>query len=291
MPPTSHRWAGERAARATCLYASLRYTSWLHHRQPAIDPDRAVRSKLAERLASSQQGGQRRAELAYEVIKRRLLRGEWKSGERIGIEGLKTELKVSKQPVMDALRRLSAEGLVEIIPQVGCQVPVHDYTETVDFFQMFASLEAESTAVAALRRTDGQLNELVAINEKIAASQYRDGSADLAYHYLEINRQFHELLVEMAQSPILLRVSSLMWDMCDLVINSSFGPAPLASEVHERYQDHQRIIEALRASDPPTAREEMRAHILRNIPMLERAQQGDDSGLPTGDLDVTEIDR
>ena len=70
--------------------------------------------------------GRRLAPVVYDLLKDRLLEGEYQSGERLSVESLKAEFGVSKQPVMEALRRLSSEGLVEIIPQVGCRVPVYD---------------------------------------------------------------------------------------------------------------------------------------------------------------------
>ena len=41
---------------------------------------------------------------------------------RISIEEVKAEFGVSKQPVMDAMRRLEATGIVQIVPQSGCRV-------------------------------------------------------------------------------------------------------------------------------------------------------------------------
>jgi DNA-binding FadR family transcriptional regulator len=53
-----------------------------------------------------------------------------------------------------------------------------------------------------------------------------------------------------------------MWDMSDLIINTSGAPQPLAFAVPARYEDHERIIAALQRADPEGARAEMGAHIL-----------------------------
>ena len=42
---------------------------------------------------------------------------------------------------MEALRRLSGDGLVDIIPQVGCQVTTYSPREVEDFFVMFGGFE------------------------------------------------------------------------------------------------------------------------------------------------------
>jgi hypothetical protein len=88
--------------------------------------------------------GRRLAPVIYELLKQRLLDGAYRAGERLPVEALKAEFDVSKQPVMDALRRLSSDGLVEIIPQVGCRVAVYDSAYVSDFFAIFGGMEARS---------------------------------------------------------------------------------------------------------------------------------------------------
>jgi DNA-binding GntR family transcriptional regulator len=61
--------------------------------------------------------GKRLALLIYDLLKERLLEGGYRAGERLPVEALKTEFGVSKQPIMDALRRLASDGRVDIIPQ------------------------------------------------------------------------------------------------------------------------------------------------------------------------------
>jgi DNA-binding GntR family transcriptional regulator len=54
----------------------------------------------------------------YDLLKERLLEGLYPAGTRLPTDDLRIELGVSKQPVMEALRRLSADGMIEIVPQV-----------------------------------------------------------------------------------------------------------------------------------------------------------------------------
>jgi DNA-binding GntR family transcriptional regulator len=46
---------------------------------------------------------------------------------------------VSKHPVIEALRFLSADGLVEIVPQVGSTAMTYSLQDVADFFEMFAA--------------------------------------------------------------------------------------------------------------------------------------------------------
>src|SRR5215471_10402902 len=111
--------------------------------------------------------GRRLAPVVYDRLKERLLDGEFEAGERLPVEALKAEFGVSKQPVMEALRRLSSEGLVEIIPQVGCRVPVYSGSDVIDFFAIFGGMEGAVAGVAAQRCTSAQVDELAAVNDQI----------------------------------------------------------------------------------------------------------------------------
>ena len=95
--------------------------------------------------------GRRLAPVIYDLLKERLLDGAFAAGERLQVEALRNEFGVSKQPVMDALRRLASDGLVEIIPQVGCRIPVYGSVDVADFFAIFGGMEGAVAGVAAQR--------------------------------------------------------------------------------------------------------------------------------------------
>lgn len=219
--------------------------------------------------------GKRLAPLIYDAIKERLLEGGFRSGSRLPVEDLKVEFGVSKQPIMDALRRLAADGLVEIIPQVGCRVPVYEAPDVADFFAIFGGMEGAVAGVAAQRCTDSQLKELVSINTEIAVLG-RDPDPNVRAHgYRVLNRHFHALVHEMAHSPVVAEISRRMWDMSDLLINTSGIPQPLASAIAGRHDDHERIINALRQHDAVNARAEMEAHIVGTVEVIHAESRSD----------------
>jgi DNA-binding GntR family transcriptional regulator len=217
---------------------------------------------------SASADGRRLNSYVYDVVRERLLDGCWRAGESIAVDALRLELGVSKQPVMDALRRLASDDLVEIIPQVGCRVPVYERTDLADFFTIFASAEGEATAISARRRNDADLAALQVINDRIGRIEKKSTADDRAREYRRLNRDFHSVVLDMADSAFASLVSRRMWDISDLLINTVVGSHSVGDEIDERHHDHARIIEALRDRDEGAARQFMRAHILRNIPML-----------------------
>ena len=189
-------------------------------------------------------------------------------GERLSVEALKAEFGVSKQPVMEALRLLSSEGLVEIIPQVGCRVPVYGSADVDDFFAIFGGMEGAVAGVAAQRCTDAQVDELAAVNEQIGQLITDPDPSARAHGYRILNRRFHGIIHDMAHSAVVAGISRRMWDMSDLLINTSGVPQPLASAVPARHDDHELIIAALRGRDQAAARRAMEDHITSTVAII-----------------------
>ena len=160
------------------------------------------------------------APVVYDLLKGRLLEGEFQAGERLSVESLKAEFGVSKQPVMEALRRLSSEGLVEIIPQVGCRVPVYSGADVNDFFAIFGGMEGAVAGVAAQRCTDAQVDQLATVNGEIRRLIDEPDPAARSRGYLVLNRRFHGIIQDMARSAVVAEISRRMWDMSDLRTNT-----------------------------------------------------------------------
>jgi DNA-binding GntR family transcriptional regulator len=222
------------------------------------------------RPALSDRSGGRLAGHVYEEIKEGLLEGRYEAGERLQVEALRRDFGVSKQPVMDALRRLSGDGLVEIIPQVGCRVVTHDEQEIADFFAMFGGFEGTIAAAAATRRTDEQLAELETVSVHIGELCRSPDPAVRAHDYRILNRQYHAVIHSMAHSRIMAETTRRMWDLSDFLINTT-GPRPLAEALDGRHEEHERIRKALERRDAAAARQEMEAHIVGTVGVAVRS--------------------
>jgi len=204
---------------------------------------------------------QRLNEIVYSTVKERLLDGEFCAGQRLSAEALRTEFGVSKQPVMDSLRRLSGEGMVEITPQVGSVVATYQPREVQDFFLMFGGFEGSIAAVAAQRRTPEQLVVLVNVADEclrihdIPDLKQRSRLFRLSY------RRFHNVVHDMAHSGIMATTSQKLWDLSDFLIGTSGGNPSLTRSMSEREDQHEIIREAIAAGDSEAAEQAMTEHV------------------------------
>lgn len=225
---------------------------------------------MADRVFDSPalRNGGRRASNVYEAVKERLVSGDYPAGSRLSVEALRTEFEVSKQPVMEAFRLLSGDGLVEIIPQVGSVVALYPLQEVSDFYQMFAGFEGAIAAAAAERRSPEQLARLAEVSAQIGALRTNPDPAVRASSYRLLNRSFHATIHAMSGSRIMADTSRRMWDLSDFLINTTGVPQPLSSATASRHDDHEHIRHALEAGDAAVARSEMERHIVETVDVI-----------------------
>ncbi len=190
----------------------------------------------------------------YDLVIDRLVNAGYAFGDRLLVKELATETGASRQPIMAALNRLSADGFVRIIPQVGCQVIDPSRDEIADFFLMFQRMEGLLAELAATRRTEEQLRELVRTQERLVAIER---TAD-AHAHAALNRVFHHLLHIMARSPLLDEKQRANFNMSDFFITHSAGFGAFMSDA---VREHEQIIDAITKRQPERARLVAEGHI------------------------------
>jgi len=199
------------------------------------------------------------ATAAYEHLMQQLLEGELAPGDRLSVVDIAAELACSRVPVMEALKRLDAEGFVEIIPQVGCRVARPAPDEVRDFFELFASVEGCVTRLAALRRSEEDLVEFKALCADIDRA-LRDAGAPAACDptYRRLNLEFHTALHRYARAPLACAVAAGMWDRSDFFIRLAFGSLYFNKRVR---QAHARIRRAVIDGDGAAAEDAVAEHL------------------------------
>lgn len=192
----------------------------------------------------------------YDYIVGALISARYRFGQRLLVKELAAETGVSRQPIMTALNRLAADGFVRIIPQVGCEVVQPAPAAIADFYLMFARMEGLLSELAATRRTDRQLRELTALQQQIVAFEH--DHHDSAQDYASLNREFHQIIHVMADSPLLDEKQRSNFNMSDFFITQSVGFGAFMSNA---VQEHHEIIGAIADRSPKRARKVAEAHI------------------------------
>lgn len=187
-----------------------------------------------------------------------ILRGEYAPGERLGEVELAQLLGVSRTPVREALRRLSAEGLVDITPNKGARVVDHTAEDLEHVFLLRAQVEGLGARLAAGRISDAALDELQASAEQMAAHAMPGPDQDLELVY-GLNARFHALVVAATGSNVLPTVvDGLVHTGAVLRTLHGFDDDAMRRST----QHHLEIVAALRAHDGLWAESVMRSHLM-----------------------------
>ena len=199
------------------------------------------------------------AQSAYSHLMQQLLEGELAPGARLSVVDIAAELACSRVPVMEALKRLDAEGFVEITPQVGCCVATPQPDEVRDFFELFAAVEACVTRLAAQRRTPDDVAEFRLLCADIDRRLRDAGSPDARDPvYRRLNLEFHTAIHRYARAPLAAGVAAGLWDRSDFFIRIAFGSLYFNRRVR---QAHAQMRRAIIDGDGAAAGEAVTAHL------------------------------
>ena len=181
--------------------------------------------------------------MAYEHLRQALLEGPLNPGDDLSVVTLCKKLSCSRVPVMEALKRLEAEGFVEIIPQVGCRVATPNVSDVADFFTLFAAVESTVAGLAAARRTDNDLIEFKALCKGIDAQlDSAGGPRDNDPIYRQLNLQLHSAIHRMARSGVASKYAVPLWDKSDFYIRVAFGSLYFSDFVKRSQRSLRRAI-------------------------------------------------
>jgi DNA-binding GntR family transcriptional regulator len=201
----------------------------------------------------------------YDRLRERILAGELEGGARLHQENLSAELGVSRTPVREAITRLAAEGLVELLPNRGARVAEVTLTDIRAAYEARLGVEPFAARLAAERRPEAALKTMRAA----IAEQQRARTARTTYNAI---RKYHLAAVEAAGNPHLLRFAESLWSgrIGLHVYLRQLSPQLLAGDVEE----HRAILAAVEHGDGAEAERLAHAHIVESLDRLLQATSG-----------------
>ena len=212
-----------------------------------------------------------------------ILGGEIKAGERMSELALVERLGVSRTPIRAALVRLEQEGLLRALPTGGFVVNAFNERDMHAAIEIRGTLEGLAARLAAergvsatdldvLKRCLSGLDELVLDGGGVTVDSFSG--------YVELNEQFHRIIIELADSAVLTRQIARAVTL-PFASASAFvmvqARLPEAQTMFTVAQDHHRcIVRAIEAREGQRAEMLMREHARlarRNLELALRNQQ------------------
>lgn len=221
----------------------MRRTSIRADKSPASTPSEQPKAVGLEPLRKQARLG----DMAYEVMKERLVRGAFEPGRKLTVRAVADALGVSSTPVRDALNRLSAEGALVYSGPKTVIVPYLTMEALQEVTAMRIALEglaAERGAAQTPPDLIGSLEKMQeTINEALEKKRYSDA--------LWTNKEFHFAVYRCSGMPYLLSMIESLW----LRTGPSFHDLYPSFAIHKYgVHNHQMVIESLRENEPSGVR-------------------------------------
>jgi DNA-binding GntR family transcriptional regulator len=191
---------------------------------------------------------------AYEQIRQRILDNVWAPGHRALEQEVALALGMSRTPVREALVRLQAEGLVEVVPRHGLRVLPVSPADMREIYEILTALEC--SAVERLAQRGPTAEELAPLVQATEAMD-RALAADDLDAWARADESFHAQLVALAGNRHLSAIVMNHWDRAHRarMFTLRLRPKPVNST-----REHMALVERLLAGDAEGAARVNRAH-------------------------------
>jgi len=196
----------------------------------------------------------------FELLRRRIVSGEYALGEWLRQEEIANELDVSPTPVREALDQLVAEGLAERIPYRGVRVLQLTVEEIVDAYVFRLLLEVTAARLAAYNITPEQAEVL----RDILHETERFLGLDDVSGYQHLNRRLHQTIAAASGNQLLARLYKLVvnrfpdWMMYgDLAEQPEIRRVAMARD----FEEHQTLVALITSHDADAASRQAMRHM------------------------------
>ena len=201
-------------------------------------------------------------DLVHAQLRDALLAGRFEPGRGLTLRYLADLLGTSVTPVRDAVMRLVAQGVLHQGPRNSAIVPALHVEQLQHLTLIRCELEGRATREAARKRDTNALKQL---EERLTTMRALIASQDLRT-YLDVHRQFHFGIYEMANIPLLQEMIENLWLRCGPALSFVVPDYVLSFKGTDH---HTAALQALYKGDATTAEAEIVADIEEAASYLE----------------------
>lgn len=197
----------------------------------------------------------RLSERLREAIEEEIATGKLLPGSRLDEVELAKRFGVSRTPIREALSLLLGEGLVESRARRGAVVAHISPQRLIEMFEVMAELEAMCAHLAARRISEEELLAVEAAHEECrGAAANRDSDS-----YFYANERFHYAIYTASHNTFLFEQAAALQRKLRPYRRLQLR---VRNRMQRSFEEHQAIVDALRAGDTEQAVRSMRNHVI-----------------------------
>lgn len=224
-------------------------------------------------MSTANSGFVAKSELAYSVVRDRILSNEYPPGTTLNQAQLAVDLGISTTPLREALRRLQSEGLVRLGAHRDASVTALSVEEARDLLELRLALDPLAAGLAAQRRTKDDIAAIRAASE-IEALPEHPSVEQLIRH-----RRFHQAVYVATHNDLLIATLDSLWDKSDRYRFEALRSDRGEDDRRRKNAEHQELMLCVIGGDAVGASDVMRRHIESSLgaTAVRRLDQDPDS--------------
>jgi DNA-binding GntR family transcriptional regulator len=196
------------------------------------------------------------------LLRRALLEGEIKPGERINVAELERTFGVSHIPIREAVRRLETEGLIVALPQRAAVAAGVDLDDLAGLYDLRRIVEGDVIERSVASMTDEQVERVRAALDALEAVAQDHESPS----FWELHRDFHWALLEPGATDWVHRVLTQVWTASQRYVRLF-----VSETVGDAMEDHRALYGHCEQRDGAAAGELLRRHLDRTESAVREA--------------------
>lgn len=189
-----------------------------------------------------------------DIIRDRILKGEYHIGEKIKENQIATELRVSRTPIREAFKQLENEGLIDYVPNRGCFAKGFTKQDIEDIYAVRKALEILAVEWAVDRITPPEIDKL---QDQCDLMEFYTTRKD-GKKVLEINNDFHDIIYNSTGSRFMAQVLRSYKEYIEQTRRVIFYEQSYLEEI---LAEHKAILDAMKNSDKESAVKAIAEHL------------------------------
>ncbi len=198
----------------------------------------------------------------YLSLKDAILSLAYEPGEILRKREICDVLGVSRSPVSEAIAKLSAEGLVDVVPKAGTFVSRFSMDEIREGAFLREALELAAVEQVANIITGEQVAML---RQNLKQQEEMIAAQDFAGFY-DKDAELHDLIMSFTGFRRIGQMAQSSWVQVNRARHFNL---PTPGRIQETIEEHKKIVDAIAARDPEKARKVTRDHLRQLIKYLE----------------------
>ena len=203
------------------------------------------------------------ADEIVQILRGRIINGDYTIGEKLVENKIAEELKVSRTPVREAFKQLTKENLIEYIPNKGCFARGFDQNDLRDIYAVRTAVEQLAVEWAIRNKTE---EDMIRLREQLEVmTLYTENG--MVEKLVIADEEFNRILYQMTRSRFIMQALKSYQEYIDLARQ---GILARKENLPKILKEHLSIFDAVEAGDVKAAKEATELH-LRNA--AKRAEE------------------